>query len=382
MSPAAVLSREHLAQIDLARRVVVKIGSSSLTDDAGRLDARKLTALVNVLAARRAAGGEVVLVSSGAIAAALAVLGLPGRPRDLPTAQAAASVGQGLLIAQYTRAFAAHDITVGQVLLTVEDVTRRSHYKNAQQTLTRLLALGVVPIINENDTVATHEIRFGDNDRLAAFVSHLTGADALVLLTDVDALYDAPPSRPGAKRIAHVEDPREIAGVEITARGSAVGTGGMVTKVEAAAMASAAGVPVVLTSAENAARVLAAEDVGTWFDPAPRRVATRRLWLAHAAGTRGQVLVDDGAVRALKTGKTSLLAAGVTGTRGEFEAGDPVEIADARGKVIGRGLVAYSATELPERLGLTSTELRTRFGDGHDREVIHRDDLVLTRRPG
>ncbi len=382
MSPAAVLCREDLARIDLARRVVVKIGSSSLTDDDGRLDARKLTALVNVLAARRAAGGEVVLVSSGAIAAALAVLGLPGRPRDLPTAQAAASVGQGLLIAQYTRAFAAHDITVGQVLLTVEDVTRRSHYKNAQQTLTRLLALGVVPIVNENDTVATHEIRFGDNDRLAAFVSHLTGADALVLLTDVDALYDAPPSRPGANRIPHVEDPREIAGVEITARGSAVGTGGMVTKVEAAAMAAAAGVPVVLTSAENAANVLAAKDVGTWFAPAPRRVATRRLWLAHAAGIRGQVLVDDGAVRALKTGKTSLLAAGVTGVRGEFEAGDPVEIADARGTVIGRGLVAYSATELPERLGLTSAELRTRFGDGHDREVIHRDDLVLTRRPG
>src|SRR5699024_8050017 len=193
---------------------------------------------------------------------------------------------QGLLIAQYTRAFAVNDITVGQVLLTVEDVTRRSHYKNAQQTLTRLLALGVVPIVNENDTVATHEIRFGDNDRLAAFVSHLTGADALVLLTDVDALYDAPPSRPGANRIPHVEDPREIAGVEITARGSAVGTGGMVTKVEAAAMAAAAGVPVVLTSAENAANVLAAKDVGTWFAPAPRRVATRRLWLAHAAGIR------------------------------------------------------------------------------------------------
>lgn len=380
MSPTAVMTRGDLADVGAAKRIVVKIGSSSLTDEAGRLDASRLTALVNVLAARRAAGGEVLLVSSGAIAAALSVLGLPGRPRDLPTAQAAASVGQGLLVAHYTRAFAAHDITVGQVLLTVEDVTRRSHYKNAQQTLTRLLALGVLPIINENDTVATHEIRFGDNDRLAAFVSHLAGADALVLLTDVDALYDAPPSRPGSKRIPFVEDPRSIEGVEITARGSAVGTGGMVTKVQAAAMASAAGVPVVLTAAENAGAVLAGEDVGTWFAPAERRVATRRLWLAHAAGVRGQITVDDGAVRALTAGKKSLLAAGVTGVSGEFEAGDPVEILGPNGRLIGRGLVAYSAAEIPQRLGLTSAELKEKFGEGHPREIVHRDDLVVLKR--
>lgn len=380
MSPADVTSRADLANVELARRIVVKIGSSSLTDNAGRLDASKLTALVNVLAARKASGSEILLVSSGAIAAALTVLGLPGRPRDLPTAQAAASVGQGLLVAHYTRAFAAHDITVGQVLLTAEDVTRRSHYKNAQQTLTRLLALDVLPIINENDTVATHEIRFGDNDRLAAFVSHLTGADALVLLTDVDALYDAPPSRAGANRIPYVADPSEIAGVEITARGSAIGTGGMVTKVEAAAMASAAGVPVVLTSAENVGAVLAGEDVGTWFAPGPRRVATRRLWLAHAAGIRGQLIIDDGAVRALRTGKSSLLAAGVTSVSGDFEAGDPVEITDTAGAVIARGLVAYSSQEIPERLGLTSDQLRERFGDGHAREFVHRDDLVVFSR--
>lgn len=377
MSPAAVRSRRDLAAVACAKRIVVKIGSSSLTDAEGRLAPEKLTALANVLAARKQAGGEVLLVSSGAIAAALSVLGLPSRPRDLATAQAAASVGQGLLIAHYTRAFAAHEITVGQVLLTAEDVTRRSHYQNAQQTLTRLLALGVVPIINENDTVATHEIRFGDNDRLAAFVSHLAGADALVLLTDVDALYDAPPSRADANRIAHVADPRDIAGVEITARGSAVGTGGMVTKVEAAAMASAAGVPVVLSAAENIGAVLSGADVGTWFDPAPRRVATRRLWLAHAAGVRGQVIIDDGAVRALRTGKVSLLAAGVTAVRGDFEAGDPIEVVSAGGEVIARGLVAYSAAEIPERLGLTSEELRERFGAGHAREIVHRDDLVV-----
>lgn len=380
MSPARVTSRADLADLDRAQRVVVKIGSSSLTGVDGKLDASKLTRLTHVLAARKLAGSEVVLVSSGAIAAALSVLGLPGRPRDLSMAQAAASVGQGLLIAHYTRAFAAHDITVGQVLLTVEDVARRSHYTNAQQTLTRLLALGALPIVNENDTVATHEIRFGDNDRLAAFVSHLTGADALVLLTDVDALYDAPPSRPGARRIPQVKDPRDIAGVEVTARGSSVGTGGMVTKVEAAAMASAAGVPVVLTSAENAASALAGHDVGTFFSPAPRRVATRRLWLAHAAGIRGQVCLDAGAVRAITQGKKSLLAAGVTGVRGEFEAGDPVEVTDPGGAVLGRGLVAYSSSELPARLGLTSAQLRSRFGDGHDREVVNRDDLVIFPR--
>lgn len=380
MSPTPVQTRQDLANIAKAKRVVVKIGSSSLTDEEGKLDTHKLTALVNVLAARHKVGGEVVLVSSGAIAAALTVLGLAGRPRDLPTAQAAASVGQGLLVAHYTRAFAAHSITVGQVLLTVEDVTRRSHYNNAQQTLTKLLALGVVPIINENDTVATHEIRFGDNDRLAAFVSHLTGADALVLLTDVDALYDAPPSRVGANRIPFVHDPTDITDVEITARGSAVGTGGMVTKVQAAAMASAAGVPVVLTAAENVAQVFAGEDIGTWFASAPQRVGTRRLWLAHAAGIRGQVVIDDGAARAITQGKKSLLAAGVTAVKGDFEAGDPVEITTVSGGVIGRGLVAYSSTELPKRLGLTSAELRQRFGDGHDREVVHRDDLVVFRR--
>lgn len=380
MSATPVANRSDLSQVERAKRVVVKIGSSSLTDEAGRLDTHKLTSLVNVLAARHNQGGEVVLVSSGAIAAALTVLGLPGRPRDLPTAQAAASVGQGLLVAHYTRAFATHGVTVGQVLLTVEDVTRRSHYKNAQQTLTRLLALGVLPIINENDTVATHEIRFGDNDRLAAFVSHLTGADALVLLTDVDALYDAPPSRPGAQRISYVADPHQISGVEVTARGSSVGTGGMVTKVEAAAMASAAGVPVILTSAQNVAKVFAGDDVGTWFASVPKRVGTRRLWLAHAAGIRGQIVVDHGAAKAITEGKKSLLAAGVTSVQGEFESGDPVEITDSSGRVIGRGLVAYSATELPQRLGLTSAQLRQRFGDGHDREVVHRDDLVIFKQ--
>src|SRR5699024_347046 len=233
--------RAALADPQRAHRLVIKVGSSSLTDKDGHLDVVKLTRLVDVLARRIEAGSQITLVSSVAIASALTVLGLPGRPKDLALAQAAASVGQGLLMAHYTRAFGTHKRHVGQVLLTVEDVIRRSHYGNAQQALERLLDLGVVPIVNENDAVATHEIRFGDNDRLAALVAHLTHADALLLLTDVDALYDGPPSRPGTQRVPAVWTPEDLAGLEITEPRSRLGTGGMVTTVEAARIATGAG---------------------------------------------------------------------------------------------------------------------------------------------
>ncbi|MDT0167087.1 glutamate 5-kinase [Actinotalea sp. AC32] len=371
--------RERSALPD-ARRVVVKIGSSSLTGSDGRLDVTALRALVDVLAARRAAGTEVVLVTSGAIAAGLAPLGLTARPRDLATAQAAASVGQGLLVARYTEAFAAHGLRVGQVLLTAEDTIRRGHYRNAQRALDRLLGLGVVPVVNENDTVATEEIRFGDNDRLAALVSHLVHADAMVLLTDVDALYDGPPSR-GARRIDEVHGPGDLEGVVVTGRGSAVGTGGMVTKLASVAIATGSGVPVVLTSAAQAEAALAGAPVGTWFSATGRRVPTRMLWLAHAARTRGRLVLDDGAVQAVVGRRTSLLPAGVTEVHGSFEAGDPVELASAAGDVVGRGLVAYGSDELPGLLGRSTRELRAERGVGYDREVVHRDDLVLVNAP-
>lgn len=374
---ATVTDRRALADPTRARRVVVKIGSSSLTDQAGRLDVDELSAVVDVLAARRAAGSQVVLVSSGAIASALTVLGLPGRPRDLATAQAAASVGQGLLMAHYTRAFGAHGLTVGQVLLTVEDVVRRSHHRNVQRSLERLLALGVLPVINENDTVATQEIKFGDNDRLAALVAHLTKADALVMLTDVDALYDRSPREPGARRIGAVGGPEDLAGLRISARGGAVGSGGMVSKVDSATIASGAGIPVVVTSAENAGAVLAGKDVGTWFEPAARRTNARRLWLAHAAHTTGSVTVDAGAAHAITAGKKSLLAAGVESVTGDFDAGEPIEVVGPSGRVVARGLAAYSAAELPGRLGRTSVELRAEFGADGARAVVHRDDLVV-----
>ncbi|HMO12119.1 MAG TPA: glutamate 5-kinase, partial [Actinotalea sp.] len=303
------VTRHLLAE---ARRVVVKVGSSSLTGPDGRLDTAAVGALSDVLAAGRATGRQLVLVSSGAIAAGLGPLGMTGRPRDLATAQAAASVGQGLLMARYTEAFARHGQRVGQVLLTVEDVVSRAHYRNALRTLDRLLDLDVMPVVNENDTVATHEIRFGDNDRLAALVSHLTRADALVLLSDVDALYDAPPTSPGARRIDRVDGPADLADVRIGGSGSDVGTGGMVTKLDAAAIATGSGIPVLLTSAANVAGALAGADVGTWFAATGSRKNARRLWVAHAARAAGRVVLDDGAVRAITEGKRSLLAAGIT----------------------------------------------------------------------
>jgi glutamate 5-kinase len=362
------------------RRVVVKVGSSSLTDGTGKLDPARLRALVDVLAARVNGGHQVVLVSSGAIATGMDPLGLAQRPRDLATQQAAASVGQGLLVAHYTRAFHEHGLRVGQVLLTADDTMRRTQYRNAQRALERLLDLGIVPIVNENDTVATDEIRFGDNDRLAALVSHLVHADAMALLTDVDGLYTGPPNREGSRRIAEVRGPKDLDGIDVSARGSRVGTGGMVTKLESVAIATGSGVPVVLTSAAQVAPALAGEDVGTWFAATGKRASTRLMWLAYAARTHGRLVLDDGAGTGVGARGKSLLPAGVTAVQGEFEAGDPVEIAAPDGTVVARGLVAYSSQEAPDLLGRSTSELRADLGEGYDRELVHRDDLVLVRR--
>lgn len=380
MRDVTVDALQDRQQLVSASRVVVKIGSSSLTGPDGRLAPERLNALVDVLAARRAAGGQVVLVSSGAIAAGLGPLGLAARPRDLATQQAAASVGQGLLVAHYTAAFARYGLQVGQVLLTADDTVRRVHYRNAHRALTRLLDLGIVPVINENDAVATDEIRFGDNDRLAALVSHLVHADALLLLSDVDSLYTGPPSRDGSRRIASVVHAQDLEGIDVASRGSAVGTGGMVTKLESVAIATQSGVPVVLTSAAQAAQALAGHDVGTWFTATGRRTSIRRLWLAHAANTRGRLVLDAGAVRAVLERGTSLLPAGVTGVEGTFEAGDPVELVGPDGHLVARGLVSYDADEVPPLLGRSTSELRASLGPGYDRELVHRDDLVLVRK--
>lgn len=366
------------AAIRDGQRVVVKIGSSSLTMREGGVDPAAIARLVDELARRRSRGHQVVLVSSGSIATGFPVLGLTRRPRDLATQQASASVGQGLLIAHYSAAFAAHGITVGQVLLTADDVTRRTHYRNAQRTLFRLLELGVLPIVNENDTVATNEIRVGDNDRLAALVAHVVQADALVLLSDVDGLYDGPPGRPGATMIESVDSPDDLRTVRIGGTGAAgVGLGGMTTKVDAAAIANAAGIPVLLTSAAQVAAALDDASVGTAFRPTGERRSTRLLWLAHATRPSGRLHLDAGAADAVVRRRLSLLAAGVTGVDGAFVAGDPVDLLDESGRTIARGLVNFDSGELPGLLGRSTRELARELGPAYEREVVHRDDLVI-----
>jgi glutamate 5-kinase len=363
--------------ISQAKRLVVKVGSSSLTGTDGRIDSARLIALANALARHHLEDRQVVLVSSGAIAAGIGPLGLGARPRDLATQQAAASVGQGALLAAYTQAFGVHGITVGQVLLTVDDVTRRTHYTNARRTLERLLDFGVLPVVNENDTVATSEIRFGDNDRLAALVAHLIDADALVLLTDVDALYDGPPARAGSQRIPLVSGPDDLAEVEVKGSNSRVGSGGMSTKLEAARIATAAGVTTVLTATDRVTQVLAGDDVGTLFLPIGVRGASRRLWLQHATTARGRLVIDDGAVTALTHRKKSLLPAGIVRVEGGFHEGDAVDVCALDGRVVARGLTNYSAKELPSLLGRSTKDLARELGPEYEREVIHRDFLVV-----
>jgi len=372
-----VSPRATRTSVGQAPRVVVKVGSSSLTKPGGGVDIERVTDLVDVIADRVAAGSQVILVSSGAIATGFPMLGLTKRPRDLATQQASASVGQGVLLAQYSLSFAAREITVGQVLLTADDMTRRTHYRNAQRTLDRLLEMGVVPIVNENDTVATDEIRLGDNDRLAALVAHLVRADALVLLSDVEGLYDGPPGKGDTHLIPEVRDTEQLTDVSIGGVGSGVGLGGMATKVEAARIATAAGIPVVLAHARAARAALAGEDTGTVFLPTGRRTPTRLLWLGHASTPQGRLHLDAGAARAVAVRRTSLLPAGVTRVEGEFTAGDPVDLLDENGHTIARGLVNYDSAELPGLLGRSTRDLARERGPEYEREVIHRDDIVV-----
>jgi len=370
------MSRQSLAS---AKRIVIKIGSSSLTGSAGsELDPLAVQKIVDLAFTLKQRGAEVVLVSSGAIAAGLAPLGLKVRPKDLATQQAAASVGQGLLIAQYSEKFKVHGVISSQVLLTTEDIVRRSHYANAQQTLTKLLSLGVIPVINENDTVGTQEIRFGDNDRLAALVALLIQADLLVLVSDIDALYDAPPSQAGAQPIRYVAQMSDIESIALGGAGtSGVGSGGMVTKVEAARIVTSAGIPMLLTSLSESARAVSGENLGTFFEAHDSKSNSRLLWLAHASTPRGRLILDDGAVTAILERGVSLLPAGVTAVEGEFISGDTVELSSLAGKVIARGLVAFDSTEIPQMLGRSTKELAASLGAEYERELVHRDDLVL-----
>ena len=376
---AKIGAKTMRSEVTNAKRIVIKVGSSSLTGSAGAgLDSAAVDRLVDAVASARARKIDVLVVTSGAIAAGLAPLGLKSRPKELELQQAAASVGQGLLMYRYTESFARYSITASQVLLTSEDIVRRSHYRNAQRTLERLLSLGVVPVINENDTVGTSEIRFGDNDRLAALVAHLVQADLLILLSDIDALYDAPPHSANAKKIPEVSDFAALAEASFGGAGSSgVGSGGMTTKVEAARIATSAGTAVVLTSLEHVQGAIDGADIGTIFHAGSHRAPSRALWIAHASSPKGALTLDAGATVAITERGTSLLAAGVTAVTGDFAAGDVVNLVSPQNKVIARGLVAFDSDEIPQLLGKSTKELAAIFGAEYDRELVHRDDLTL-----
>ena len=378
MTPAATGADLNHGQERLPEgaRVVVKVGSSSLTRADGGLDLNRIDILAGLIAGMRSRGHDVVLVSSGAVASGLVPLGLSRRPDELSLLQAAASVGQGRLAARWETAMSAYGLVTAQVLLTAHDVAIRSHYRTVRATFDSLLSLGAVPIINENDAVATSEFSLGDNDRLAALVAHLVTADVLVLLTDVDGLWTARPGTPGATPIRHVRSSADLAGVSVSGRGSFVGTGGMTTKLQAATIACASGTTTLIARADDAAGLLGQEqvptDLGTWFEPTGPHRPSRRLWMAHASQPDGRVLIDAGAARALTVGKKSLLLPGLTGLEGDFESGSVVDVVGPEG-VLARGICRYAAAELREVLAARAEGAPA---PDHVAPVIHRDDLA------
>jgi len=352
--------------------MVVKVGTTALTAPSGVFDAGRLAGLADAIEARMKAGSDVVIVSSGAIAAGIEPLGLSRRPTDLATKQAAASVGQVALVNSWSAAFARYGRTVGQVLLTAHDISMRVQHTNAQRTLDRLRALHAVAIVNENDTVATEEIRFGDNDRLSALVAHLVGADAMVLLSDIDGLYDSDPRKSaGARFISEVSRPDDLDGV-VAGQGGHLGTGGMASKVSSALLAADAGVPVLLAAADDAATALADASVGTVFAARPDRMSARRFWVRYAAESAGSLSLDEGAVRAVVRQRRSLLPAGITAVSGRFYGGDVVELRGPDATMVARGVVAYDAPELATMMGRSTSELPAELR----RPAVHADDLV------
>ncbi|HEY3358257.1 MAG TPA: glutamate 5-kinase [Polyangia bacterium] len=371
------------------RRVVVKLGSAVLADPATGLREGTIRALAReVSRAAEETGVETVVVTSGAIAAGRRRLGLTARPRTMALKQAAAAVGQTTLMRAYERAFEAHELRVGQLLLTHEDFASRERYNNARGTLLTLLGRGIVPVINENDTVATQEIRLGDNDHLAALVAQMLGADLLVLFTDQEGLYDRDPRRFPDARLVRVVETIDDGLLRAAAgqRDAGVGTGGMASKLRAAGLVATAGIPVVIASGlrpRALTDVLAGAPVGTMVRPrAGRRTRSRKLWIAFAREPRGVITVDDGARRVLVEQNRSLLPAGVVGAEGRFAQGDAVAIADRAGRVFARGLAAWSHDQVARAMGRRSAELRELLGAGVPAEVVHRDDLVILEGAG
>lgn len=358
-------------------RVVIKIGSSSLTDDHGRINLDMIRSAADQISRARALGHEVVLVTSGAVAAGVAGLSLNERPNDVLTLQALSAVGQPLLMAAYKDEFVRHSINVAQVLISPSDFVDRRQYLHARNTLEKLLALNCVPIVNENDAVANDEIRYGDNDHLSALLSHLLSADMLILLTDTDGLYTADPRQhPDAQIVSVVQADDPLLAVSTSGAGTARGSGGMSSKLAAARIASWSGVTAVIAAARREDAVvdaIAEKNLGTRFLPHDRHLSSRKLWIAFASEVEGSVVIDDGAKDALVTRGTSLLPAGVVEVTGTFDEDATIEILDSAGDVIARGMAAVSSALMAQVLGKRTTEIAT-LGVV---EVVHRDDLVL-----
>ena len=373
-----MISRETLPK---TRRWVVKIGSALLTRDGQGLDREMLTPWVEQIVTRRVGGDEVVLVSSGAVAEGMARMGWKRRPKALHELQAAAAIGQMGLVRAYEDCFKTRGLHTAQVLLTRDDLANRARYLNARSTLRTLLRLGVIPIINENDTVATDELRFGDNDTLAALVANLIEGDLLILLTDQDGIFDCDPRKnPNACLIdqARVDDPQldAVAGGSVTG----LGTGGMVTKVRAARLAARSGTPTVIAPGRGdrvLTRIGRGERVGTLLIPVQEAQAARKQWLAGQLQVRGRLTLDGGAVRALREKGTSLLAVGVTAVHGTFARGEVVTCVDGDGREVARGLINYNVQEASRIRGMPSSRFESILGYLDEDELIHRDNLVL-----
>jgi glutamate 5-kinase len=369
-----------LPQLIQFRRVVVKIGSALLVDQAGgALKRAWLESLAEDIAALTKRGAEVLVVSSGSIALGRTVLGLPGRALRLEESQAAAAVGQIALARAWSEVLSTHGLTAGQILLTLGDTEERERYLNARATLQRLMDFKAVPVINENDTVATTEIRYGDNDRLAARVATMASADLLVLLSDVDGLYTAPPARdPSARHLPVVERITPEVEAMAGAAGSEFSRGGMKTKIEAGKIATSGGAHMVIASGQVMHPLRAIEQGGlcTWFLASGNPSAARKRWIAGTLVARGSLTLDEGAVKALRSGK-SLLPAGVIKVEGNFSNGDAVIVRDPSGAEIGRGLVAYDAADAQKIAGKNSTAIEEILGAPFRSAMIHRDDLVV-----
>lgn len=360
-------------------RVVVKIGTSSVTSETGAIKESAIASLCAQVAGLRRESHEVLVVSSGAVAGGVDALGMKERPSDTLTLQALAAVGQSRLMERYNTQFRDHGLIAAQVLLTPNDFIDRRQYLHARETVDRLLSLGCIPVINENDAIAADEIRFGDNDRIAALLAHSVQADLLLLLTDIDGLYtDDPTKNPDAQLVEVVAADDPLLSVNAGASGTARGSGGMASKLSAARIASWSGVRTVIAEARKpdvlALAVAGNRSVGTQFLPHDRQLSARKLWIAFAAQTAGAVLVDEGARHALVQRNTSLLHAGVTEVHGDFVAGDTVEIRNEdSGEVIARGMVSVDAVQAGAAAGLQSVDLP----EGVPSELIHRDDLVV-----